>query len=414
MTRPFTFSLRCLTGVLLAGVISATLLADDAPSPAAVEPAATRPGPAVGGKGQENRAKIDAFFSGPVRTLSFEVGPQEYERLKRNPRSYVEVTMKEGDTVYPHVAMKLKGGQGSFRPIDDKPGLTLKFDQFDGSMRYHGMKRFQLNNSAQDPTFLNELIAGEIARKAGVPAARCTHALVRLNGRDLGLYVLKEAYTKDFLAEFYADASGDLYDGGYGDISETTEKTRGDVSDTTGLRALIAACGEDDDAKRWEKLSAILDIERFINYLALENIVVHWDSYSFNRNNYRFYQDPATGRFSFILDGMDQTLAFPGHQLIQPRYVGMVSHAIMRTPRAKPMYLARVERVLNEVLKPVDWVARVEVVGGRMRDALALDHPEQAREFEKSIRIARERVAARILGVERQLAAIRETGPSRR
>ena len=119
MTRPFTLSLRCLTGLLLAGVISATLLADDAPSPAAGEPAATRPVIIRGGKGQENRAKIDAFFSGPVRSLSFEVGPQEYERLKRNPRSYVEVTMKEGDNVYPHVAMKLKGGQGSFRPIDE-------------------------------------------------------------------------------------------------------------------------------------------------------------------------------------------------------------------------------------------------------------------------------------------------------
>ena len=154
------------------------------------------------------------------------------------------------------------------------------------------------------------------------------------------------------------------------------------------------------------KLDAILDIEQFINYRALENIVVHWDSYSFNRNNYRFYKDPATGKFSFILDGMDQTLAFPGQEIIQPRYVGMVSSAVLRTPRAKPMYLARVESVLNNVLKPIDWVARVEAVGNKVRDALAVEHPDRAKEFEGSIKIAKERVAARIRGVEKQIAAI--------
>lgn len=367
---------------------------------------ATTPVPARASKGEENRKEIDAFFNGPVRTLSVEIEPQQFERLKRDARNYVEVTMKDGNNVFKNVALKLKGGQGSFQGLDRKPGLTLNFDKIKGAKRYHGMKRFHLNNAAQDPTYLNELIAGEMARKAGVPAARCTHALVKLNGRNLGLYVLKEGYTKDFLAEFYRDTSGDLYDGGSADISEKTEKDQGDPNDTQDLKALIAACGESNDIKRWEKLGAVLDIERFINYLALENIVVHWDSYSHNHNNYRFYKDPASGKFSFILDGMDQTLAFPGHELIKPKYVGMVSSAIMRTPWAKAMYLARVESVLNNVLKPIDWVDRVGVVGTKVRDALAVEHPDRAKEFEGLIKIGKERVAARIAGVAKQVAAI--------
>jgi spore coat protein CotH len=361
--------------------------------------------PAGGSKGEENRKEIDAFFNGPVPTLSFEIEPQQLERLKRDERKYVKATMNDGDRMYKNVALKLKGSHGSFQHIGGKPGLTLNFDKFKGAKRYHGMKRFHLNNAVQDPTYLNELMSGEIARKAGVPASRCTHALVRLNDRDLGLYVLKEGYTEDFLAEFYRDTGGDLYEGGPGDISEKTEKDQGDVKDTTDLKALIAACGEVDDTKRWEKLDAILDIEQFINYLAVENIVAHRDGYSYNRNNYRFYKDPATSKFSFILDGMDRTLA-PADFALQRNVAGMVSRAVMHTARAKPMYLARVESVLNNVLKPIDWVARVEVVGNNVRDALAVEHADRAKKFEESIKIAKERVAARIRGVEKQLAAI--------
>ena len=255
---------------------------------------------------------------------------------------------------------------------------------------------------------MNELISAEIARKAGVPAARCTHALVKLNGRDLGLYVLKEAYTKEFLAEFYRDTSGDLYDGGSADVSEKTAKQRGDGKDTKDLKALRrAACAEADDAKRWEKLGAILDVERFINYLALENVLVHWDSYSSNRNNYRLYKDPATGKFSFILHGMDQTLAFPDHALVQPKYVGMVSRAVMSTPGGETDVSCSCKGSVGQGLE-ADRLGRPR--GGHRRkkhaEALALKHPDRAKEFEGSINTVKERVAARIKGVEKQLAAI--------
>ena len=41
--------------------------------------------------------------------------------------------------------------------------------------------------------------------------------------------------------------------------------------------------------------------------------------------------------------------------------------------------------------------------------ALAEDHPDQARGFEKSIKITKDRVAARIRGVEGQVAALKKS-----
>ena len=37
----------------------------------------------------------------------------------------------------------------------------------------------------------------------------------RLNGRDLGFYVLKEGFDHYFLRRYFDDASGNLYDGGF-------------------------------------------------------------------------------------------------------------------------------------------------------------------------------------------------------
>ncbi|HEX8311323.1 MAG TPA: CotH kinase family protein, partial [Chthoniobacteraceae bacterium] len=180
-------------------------------------------------KQEKQRKAIDDFFNGPIRKLNIEIAPDQVNRLKADQRNYVEATVKEGETFHKKVALKLKGSAGSFQGFDGKPGMTLNFDKFKGAKRFHGMERLHLNNGMQDGTFLNEVIAGEIARKAGVPASRCTHALVQLNGRDLGLYVLKESFTKEFLSAFYTDPSGDLYDGGFvKDVAEDSEKDEGD------------------------------------------------------------------------------------------------------------------------------------------------------------------------------------------
>ena len=82
----------------------------------------------------------------------------------------------------------------------------------DASQKFHGLKKLMLNNSIQDPSYLNERICGYLFRQAGVPSPRTGHALVVLNGKKLGLYVTKQDFGKDFLKRWFKDASGNLYD----------------------------------------------------------------------------------------------------------------------------------------------------------------------------------------------------------
>src|SRR5262245_21093266 len=79
--------------------------------------------PATEPKPAEERDKL--FREGTVVHLKIEIDQKELESLRREPRKYVKAVLKEGDAVYKNIGIHLKGAAGSFRGIDDKPGLTL-------------------------------------------------------------------------------------------------------------------------------------------------------------------------------------------------------------------------------------------------------------------------------------------------
>src|SRR5262245_59722026 len=101
----------------------------------------------------------DAFFaSNKVVHLTIELDKKDLESLRREPRKYVKATLKEGDKViFRDVGVHLKGAAGSFRGIDDKPNLTLNMDKFGKKQVFHGLDKFHLANSLQDPSYLSEL-----------------------------------------------------------------------------------------------------------------------------------------------------------------------------------------------------------------------------------------------------------------
>ena len=265
------------------------------------------------------------------------------------------------------------------------------------------MQKIHLNNGAQDGTYLNELIAGEMARKIGVPASRCTHAFVEINGRDLGLYVVKEAFTRDFLGAFFKNTDGDIYDGGFcAEVNENTEKDQGDPKDKVAIKELIAACQEPDNTKRWDRLGKILDINNFIDFTILEVFLVHWDGYNNNRNNYRFYYDPSTGKFSFFLHGMDQLFGEENWPVVRG-FDALVGGAVIRCPQGQALYRTRMEALYQMILIKEDWGARISAEGRRVRDALAATDPNAAKAYEGQINEAKGRVARRIGAMGRQL-----------
>jgi hypothetical protein len=360
----------------------------------------------------------DLFTNTAVPHLSIEIPEEGMEVLRayrwdwgrdNSERSNVLATVREGRRVYTNVALHLKGAAGSFRPVDAKPALTLNFDKLAEGQRFHGLQKFHLNNSVQDPTFLCEQISRELFLQAGVPAPRATHVTVELNGRELGLYVLVEGWNKQFLKRHFQDPKGNLYDGGFAkDINSPLQTNSGDdPPDRSDLQALVEAA-QAPMSNRLGRLEEVLDMDRFLTFIALEVMLAHWDGYAMNRNNYRLYHDPATDQMVFLPHGLDQMFgvwrANPTSP-ITPQMRGLVARAVLAVPEGRRRYLDRMSQLRTNVYQVDAINARVDELAAKLRSVLKYD-PIGGFSFERGVMNLRDRIARRGRSVQEQLAAV--------
>jgi spore coat protein CotH len=368
--------------------------------------------PALGAGGPKAADESDKLFtSGEVLRLAIELGPNELNALRREPRKYVRATLKEGDKVVGReVGVHLKGAAGSFRGIDDKPSLTLNMDKFVKGQRFHGMDKFHLANSLQDPSYVSELICGELFRAAGVPASRVSHAIVTINGRRRGLYYLKEGYDRFFRKRHFGDSSGNLYDGGFlRELDQPLQRLagKGDVKDHADLKALVAAARERDPKRRFERMEKLLDLDKFVSFLVLEVITWDWDGYPMNRNNYRVYHEPKRDKIVFIPSGMDQMFGNPNGPVL-PNFQGLIARALLQTPQGRERYLARFREIVTTVYRPDALRKRLDELQARVQPALAAVNPGAAAGYPNQVNRLRQAIAQRARSVEEQLKRIKK------
>lgn len=338
----------------------------------------------------------DFFESGRVPHIRIEIAKTNIDSLRRDARKYVPATLRDGDSVYTNVAIRLKGAAGSFRPVDDRPALTLNFDKYTAGQSFHGIEKMHLNNSVQDPSYMTELICGELFLAAGVPAARTSHARVELNGRDLGLYVLKEGFDKKFLKRHFKDPNGNLYDGGFlREITDALELDSGNDNNHADLKALARAAQEADPKTRIEALDKVLDVERFLTFMALEVITWDWDGYPMKHNNYRVYSEPGR-KTVFIPHGMDQMFWEP-QGTIFPNFEGLVARALVTAPEGRKRYREKLATLLTNVYDVTKITNRIQEVHARLR-------PIVGKRLDGTIADLRNRIVARRDSVAQQLA----------
>ena len=347
----------------------------------------------------------DALFSGPVLRFSVDIEPAQMDSLRREPRKSVPATLRSGTNVWESVGVRVKGAAGSTRSIDDLPALTLNVDKFRVGQKVYGLDKLHLNNSVQDPSRMSEIICADLYRRAGVPACRGTHALVRLNGRDLGLYVLKEGFDKSFLNRNFADASGNLYDGGFlRDIDQQLELDAGkEPPDWKDLQALNAACQIPDAGLRRAQLGRMVDVERFITYTALQVMTEDWDGYPCNRNNYRLYHEPSANRFIFLPHGMDQMFRHDGMP-IDRGFEGIVAAQFFQDSEWRTAYFNRIESLLTNVFTTNSILPTFDATTQRLEAALALVPKDEAEGIRASARDLRGRIVDRTRNLQQQIA----------
>src|ERR1043166_5061105 len=289
----------------------------------------------------------DALFrDGAVCRLQIEIPAASLAALKEGNHSYVRATGREGEMTWRDVGVRLKG-HGTFQPMDKKPSLTLKFNEFVSGQEFHGLTKIMLNNCAQDPSYLREPLAAQLFRDAGLPAPHVAHARVKLNEREMGFYVLAEGLNKSFLKREFKSASGNLYEGETRDINEQLNQENGDDLSQKDLKALVDAARQ-PASERMQKLRALLDVEEFTTYLAMEMITASIDGYAFKKNNYRMYHHPKTDRLVFMPHGLDATFGSAG---FQPPQDSVLVKALWELPEFQKQYRAKLAEFSASVWK---------------------------------------------------------------
>ncbi len=330
-------------------------------------------------------------------------------RFMNEDRPTVKATVFEGGTVYTNVAVHLKGSAGSFRPVDYNPCFTLNFQKFAPGQSFHGLHKLSLNNSVQDRSFLTEKICRELFEAAGVPATRAGHAIVMLNDKNLGMRVLTEGFSKQFLKRYFKNTKGNLYDGGFiQDITSQLAVNSGDnPQDHSGLKALAAAAREPVPATRLARLEQALDMDRFLSFIAMEVMLCHWDGYAMHRNNWRIFHDQEANRMVFFPHGMDQMFGIqrvgPDCPIL-PYMEGMVAAAIVNTEEGQRRYLERMSQLYAKVFHLDTILKRVDEVAASLRPHFVAASQQTAQYYDQQVQFLKSRITQRDASLKSQLA----------
>jgi hypothetical protein len=238
---------------------------------------------------------------------------------------------------------------------------------------------------------------------AELPVTRVAHALVELNGRRLGLYVLKEGFAQEFLVRHFKRTDGNLYEPQAGvapDVTGAMTRNSGDGPDDKRDLQRLAEASAQDLPMRWKTLGEVLDTDRFLTFMAMEILSGHRDGYCLARNNYRIYCDPTSNRFVFLADGMDQLFGRPDFP-VDPHVAGIVAKAVLETHEGRREYRKRLALLFTNCFKVEALTIRLHT----WSDAIAPNLTRaEARALRREVDDLCERIRQRVLYVRRQLA----------
>ncbi len=281
-------------------------------------------GPGGGAGGSGGAAPVDPlldseilFEEKEVPTFLITLPQASIDILNVSPKTYVhgDLSLMVAGQKFTlnDVGIRLKGTYGSFRDLSQKAAFLIKVSEYKSSQRLFGLKKFALNNMVQDPSLIHERTGYSLFRAVDVPAPRAAHANVVVNGQLYGLYTTVEANDNPPFQKHWFGASGSqIYEGAYGvDLNGGYmgfDLDAGNNVANTDVKALVDALDAMvDPATFLTDASKVIDMDRYVKFMATELYLGHWDGYNIGANNYYIAQRTDDQRWTFLPWGLDQT-----------------------------------------------------------------------------------------------------------
>jgi hypothetical protein len=335
------------------------------------------PRPDGGPEDPDDAAGQARLFGGrEIVPVAIEIDDAGMVVLRNDPRSdWIPARITVDGKDFPRVGLKLKGGRGSFRGIDQKAAFKIDLDRFDDDANLYGLRKLTFNNMIQDPTKMRERLASLAFADFGLPAARVGYAEITVNGQPYGLYAHVETLDEVFLKRHFPDGDhGNLYEGADDQdlvmrFLDAFDQDAGEDESRDDLRHLIETLNAATPATFEEQVGAVVDLDQIRRFFAAEILTGHWDGYAQLRNNYYVYRRSDTGRFVFLPWGTDQawqrtTDAFRGPGRL---FRLCADWAVCRVPYAE------VVRELADRLEGYDWASEIAALDALTEEAFERD-----------------------------------------
>ncbi len=326
----------------------------------------------------------DLYDANTIRTLYLRFHDADwYEQLGDFYRTDVDVPadLIVDGKVYQSVGIRFRGSSSYFTVQNEKKSFNIAVDYGDDRQRLYGYKTLNLLNGHSDPSFLREILYSRIARNY-IPAPKANFVKLVINGESWGIYVNSQQFNKDFLDEWFGTKggvrwkvppgrdSGLVYNGDQPAAYQQSYQLKTRVEEAPNAwQDLIELCEvleSTPDDQLESKLSAILNIDRALWFLALDNVFIDNDGYFSRASDYALYQD-LKGRFHLLPHDSNETFRFAGGggpnswqtdgQMLSPvsqenDMMRPVIRRLFAIPHLRARYLAHIRTITDKWL---DW-----------------------------------------------------------
>ena len=251
-----------------------------------------------------------------LHRIEIVIAPDDARTILNRTDDRVRCTFTFDGVVLKDVGVRQAGGTfNRFVPLEGKPTLSLKFDDFVEGQELHGLEKIVLKDGRQDTGLVGEHLTYEVYRRAGIAAPMTAHAHVTINGLDSGIYVMREPINRDFLTRNFGRpfSHGNLYELSYRPDPMTSPREIRLKDELEQKRTRTELVGASDAVMNASPdtfaaaVSKYLDLERYITFYAVEAVTSNYDGFSFNTKNAYLYAHPGDGRLVTIPYGADSS-----------------------------------------------------------------------------------------------------------
>ncbi len=339
--------------------------------------------------------------------------PETTADLEINQTSFVSATIRYK-------------GNGTYLNAMGTPKLPFKIDFNDGypGREVGGAVKLNLHNCITDPSYMNEVIAHQLFRDAGVPAPRTSYARVyvsvpgKYDKEYFGLYSIVENVDKQFIQERFGTKKGailkpvtpflfrdlgdrwEAYDQIYDPKSGLTDEAKWRLID------LCRLVTHSSDYEFSARIGDFIDLDETARYLAVTVLISDLDGILGSGQNFYLYLKPDNHKFIFI--PWDQDHSFGQWTRTQQEREqlslnkpwdkeNLFLERLFNIPEFKDSYLSQIKVMNDSLFRPERINAQVEALAGVLRPAIRDDSPENLELFNRLVSLDSHHSYANIL-----------------